>query len=272
MSSDQDDREASGQVLDYAAPGTPVRRPSTGTGIVAALAGIGCAFLLLLLYVADPFHNPDGALLGGLLLAAGWALFAFVAPVVAIRRLRSQPIKPSQRRGAVVTLAVSVPSILALIMVIILVFLGARRLGHQMSCQQQLRSVGYAILLYANENANHLPPDLSTLVRQNVIPLEILRCSGAVDPGFTFTADTTDEDLLRAGATDYIYLGAAYQTVPRSYEFPLVIELPGRHGDQMLVLFTDFHQEVLSRQEGAALLAKYLRLLQPEAPADATQP
>ena len=77
--------------------------------------------------------------------------------------------------------------------------------AHRNKCLRQLRALGQAILMYANENHGLYPPDLRALRRSQDISLEFLCCPAMHD------AHATESNPDHA---DYIYLN--WSKFPRS--------------------------------------------------------
>jgi prepilin-type processing-associated H-X9-DG protein len=115
-----------------------------------------------------------------------------------------------------------------------------------MRCTKQMRAIGQAIFLYANENRCALPPALTELIVTQDITPEIFICPSSDDtrsPGNSM--EQVADNLSAGGHLSYIYCGNA-RTVLWDPKTVLLYEPMTNHGDGFHALFADGHSEFLS--------------------------
>jgi prepilin-type processing-associated H-X9-DG protein len=87
----------------------------------------------------------------------------------------------------------------------------AREPAQRIKCASNLRQIGQAILLYANENQGQCPPRFEDLLLTEDIGSEVFTCPSSNDtmaPGTTPQAQA--QNLSTGGHLSYIYLGAGH--------------------------------------------------------------
>jgi prepilin-type processing-associated H-X9-DG protein len=114
----------------------------------------------------------------------------------------------------------------------------ARTRARRIACANNLRNIGRALLMYANDNKDNYPPDLETLVTKTYI---------------------RDNKMLICPATKlrdfYIYRGVSITTS----DIPMMImvyEKLNNHGGGRNVLFLDCHVEWVSEERFQELIKK----------------
>ncbi len=135
--------------------------------------------------------------------------------------------------GGVGTLATPMLAILAGIM---LPALGAaREKARTVQCMSNLRQIGVACIVYANENGNRLPPDLSSL-----------SSCGVAAPVLTCTSDPQKAGA-QPGYSSYQYFGRGMtlSAVKNPSLTVLACERGGNHRNAVNILFADSHVETL---------------------------
>lgn len=245
-------------VLDYAGPpsGKRLARPMRDWALLLWSAGVlfGCPLVIATLYWMG----------GGwpLLIAAVpvWAISSICMVVITKRRLHPSPAADQRPNRIILAFALTELSLIASICIIGIGGAYARAATKQWSCQENLRFVGQLLFTYSADY-RCLPPDLVTPLRLSKLAPSILHCPEAADPGpVTIGPATTDLDLIKAGVTDYVYLGDSsmkLEKVANASGVPLVVEFPGRHSDA-LVLYADGHNSPCTLQELTVMMSEYL--------------
>jgi hypothetical protein len=89
----------------------------------------------------------------------------------------------------------------------------ARETAKRISCANNLRQIGQAAFLYANENNGHLPPDLPTLFETQDISAQVFVCvSSNVDKATGATTRQIAISLLAGNHISYAWTGAGLTT------------------------------------------------------------
>ena len=135
----------------------------------------------------------------------------------------------------------------------------AREPANRVKCASNLKQIGQAMLLYANENRGAYPDSIVTLLRTQDLVTDVLTCpSGNAEKAASV-------DALAAGLTErncsYLYYGDGV-TRDAPADAVVMIERPDDHdGDGANALFADGHVEFLatSRTRPAAWVASVER-------------
>jgi prepilin-type processing-associated H-X9-DG protein len=115
----------------------------------------------------------------------------------------------------------------------------ARESANRVKCASNMRQIGQAIQLYANENKGKYPPNLATLVKTEDISPEVFTCPSENTP--TPKPDEVDTK------GDYIYVGQGLDTTATP-DIIVLYEKPDAHDkDGMNVLYADGHVEFFSK-------------------------
>jgi prepilin-type processing-associated H-X9-DG protein len=138
-----------------------------------------------------------------------------------------------------------VPALLASIMLPSLA--RAREKANEVKCAANLRQIGQAIVMYANDNKGYAPPDFSYLP-QYLAGTTVYTCPSSSAPA------TTSGSV----STDYIYVvrpGQKLMTQKYAAQSVLVYEPLSDHpGDGANFLFFDGHVQFLGKKEAAAMI------------------
>lgn len=106
-----------------------------------------------------------------------------------------------------------------------------RRIDREIACGQQLRSIGQAILQYAQGNSGQYPPDLATLAGAGLIRADILACPSSDEEPATSSAE-----LSQPGHCSYVYTGAGLTTESR--DCVVAFDDPASHDARGIMLGT----------------------------------
>ena len=169
----------------------------------------------------------------GLLVAS----IALTAGIMSVKR-----IKPGKAKGKYLAKAgviISIPGI-----IISIVFIGMCidkniKKSRRMSCLDNLKHVGLALMQYSWDN-KHLFPD-----KNGYAGLQQLVGSGHLDDKYLHCPACKDID----GKTSYIYMGGFQEGSSHCHgnydEPPLALDRPGNHRGYMVAVFKDGHIEIL---------------------------
>jgi prepilin-type processing-associated H-X9-DG protein len=126
----------------------------------------------------------------------------------------------------------------------------ARETANLVKCASNMRQIGQAMLLYANQNNGMYPPDLTTLGKTDgTLSTNIFVCPSGID-----TPAQDWAHLATGGHLSYIYSGNGMTTAALPNTI-LLYENPAEHaGRGMNVLFGDGHVEFLNAMQGQKIL------------------
>lgn len=128
-----------------------------------------------------------------------------------------------QKKISPVTVIVLV-AIIGLLLVAIITPTGrSPRYANQVKCASNLRQIGQAIFLYAQDNAGHYPPDLQAVFSTQPIATEVATCPSTSDQ-----KASTPAGLGQPSCCSYVYVGAGLSGQPDP-ECVVVIEDPADH-------------------------------------------
>jgi len=191
-----------------------------------------------------------------LLLAAGWQnslLLGLALPcpflavglgIVAFRR--AVPPNVPHRRRAIAALCIGGSELLLLLMaIIILPRMGASpERANRVKCASNLRQIGQAIFLYANDNAGRFPQRLDQFLADGSLEAYVFVCPSSNDDWATGpTKAAILADFAKPDHCSYFYLGAGLTTTV-SADYVLAYELPKNHDwEGFNVLYGDGHVE-----------------------------
>lgn len=136
----------------------------------------------------------------------------------------------------------------------------ARETANRVKCASNMKQIGSAILLYANEHKMHYPPDLGTLVITEEIADDAFVCPDSntqrVDP----TGLTLDQLRARVTATtDYIYLGQNLKADADQDQLVLYEKIDN-HTNGMNMLFADGSVYFMLNKDADRIIAAKHRL------------
>lgn len=224
------------QQMEYA---TPYGRPQSNGWAIAALVS-GCLIFCI------PILAP---------------ILAIVFGAIGLSRTRDPRVGGKGFAIAGLTLGcvgIALTLMYALMMSIMLPSLGrARETANRAKCSSNMRQIGQAMLLYANENRGVYPDALPILLLTQDITPEVFCCPSSNDtpaPGTTPQAQAAK--LLTGPHCSYVYTGNGL-TSASTAEQVLLYEPPGNHnGDGMNVLFGDGHVDFIPKPEAQKMIAE----------------
>jgi prepilin-type processing-associated H-X9-DG protein len=121
----------------------------------------------------------------------------------------------------------------------------ARETAHRVKCGANLRQIGQAMMLYANENRGQFPPTVNELlVTQDITP-EVFVCPSSSDtPATGINAQQAIVNIAAGGHQSYIYLGKGGNSAV-GRDVVLAYEPLSTHKVGFNALFGDGHVEFI---------------------------
>lgn len=122
----------------------------------------------------------------------------------------------------------------------------SREAANRVKCASNMRQIGQAILLYANEHKGQYPPDLGTLVMTEDITVECFVCPGGatrIPPNRAGMKPQELADWVNKNS-DYVFAGQGLNMNKAPAEQVVLYEKPQAHrNDGMNMLYADGHVE-----------------------------
>jgi prepilin-type processing-associated H-X9-DG protein len=172
------------------------------------------------------------------------SILALASGIRALKRTRSLQVA-----GAGLAIAVGVIGLVATMMIIntAIPSIGlSRETANRAKCLRNLKVIGDAIYLYANENHGLYPPNFEALMLSQDIFSDLFICPSSNDDHAT--GDTLEQRAanLSKGHCSYIYLGAGKNVNKTPANLVLAYEPLTNHNQAgMNVLFADTHVEFI---------------------------
>ena len=135
---------------------------------------------------------------------------------------------------------------------------GQRRDADRAKCHNQLRALGQAMFLYANEHDGRYPDTFGQLLMDQDVTTAIFVCPSSDDERAAdgSTLQETAANLHAKGHLSYIYLGKGL-TSQMPADFVLAYESVANHENKgMNILFGDGHVAFIPRKDAVTLLAE----------------
>jgi prepilin-type processing-associated H-X9-DG protein len=246
---DRPTSEEQGRRLDYAGPET--RRASDPLAIASMACGLAFLPGVLLLIAMDGRYDALKVIVLSL---------PFVAIVLGLIARRSEKRRGVSGRAAAraYLLLAGVEVAVLLLIAVTLPQLGrSRETANRVKCGSNLRQIGMAVRLYADENGGRFPPDLETLLMTQDVIASMFVCPSSNDDAAKGPTTQAVIRELRSGAhyCSYVYVGAGLGNDTATEAHVVAYEpVANHHGDGMNVLYGDGHVEFLNRPESDRVL------------------
>lgn len=133
----------------------------------------------------------------------------------------------------------------------------SREAANRIKSSSNLRQIGLACLMYANENNNRMPPDFNALLHTQEISVDVFINPRTNTARPAVLAGRKDVDVFGAWAnasSDYAYVGAG-KTNNEPADGILAYEKPGQLTDGINVLFFDGHVDFVRFSEVPGIFA-----------------
>jgi prepilin-type processing-associated H-X9-DG protein len=181
-------------------------------------------------------------------------------------------IKPKRRRFPILTILVAVGGVFLLASIMLSSRCGSRELANRVQCASNMKQIGLAAIMWANDHGGKFPDDLDTLLAHEDLPSVMFNCpSSSATPAQGPTTQAVLDDFHQTGHLSYIYIGKGLTTQSPA-DAVVLYELPDNHKDDdmsitselssekkaigMNVLFSDGHTEWMTGAEAEALRKK----------------
>jgi predicted Zn finger-like uncharacterized protein/prepilin-type processing-associated H-X9-DG protein len=136
-------------------------------------------------------------------------------------------------------------------------FSRAREGAHRVQCASNMRQIGQALLLYANENNGAFPDDLAPLLITQDITSEVFVCPSSTDtpssPGSTPQQQAAN--LHAGGHLSYIYVGKGLTNSTRADTVLLLEPLSNHNNGGINILWCDGHVSFHMKAEAQKIIA-----------------
>jgi prepilin-type processing-associated H-X9-DG protein len=132
----------------------------------------------------------------------------------------------------------------------------ARPVSNLVISASNLRQIGQAIAIYANDNNHQFPKDFATLLTTTDIPADVFVCPGSSDtPAAGPTTQAVVADFAKPGHCSYLYFGADMRDTDNPQTVVAAEPLANHHGQGVNVLFLDGHVDWIVAPAAQKLIA-----------------
>lgn len=171
----------------------------------------------------------------------------------------ARPDLAPKRRGVRIVVGAVIASLIGFVLVTEVLIpsgLGSRQMAPRVQCASNMRQIGQAIAMYANDHNGQFPDDLKTVLEIEDVTSAVLVCPESNDqPAVGPTTQAITAALLQPGHVSYIYLGKGLTTQTVTNDTVILYEPLANHGSKgMNVMFGDFHVEWLIAADAEAIL------------------
>ena len=131
----------------------------------------------------------------------------------------------------------------------------ARETANRVKCASNMRMIGQALLLYANQNHGAYPPKLEDLITSQLVDGEPFVCPSSGDTVAPGSGNAQAANLSAGGHLSYVYIGQKLSPSSPADQV-LVYELPSNHNkDGGNFLFADGHVEFFGGSDAQKMIA-----------------
>ena len=129
--------------------------------------------------------------------------------------------------------------------------------SNRIKCASNLRQIGQALQIYANDHHGEFPPDFDTLIRTEDLTAAVFNCPESNDqPAIIPPTGPTTQPVFAPGNCSYVYLKPAKKVDAIGVDDVLAYEsLTNHHGTGINVLYGDGHVDWLPKADAIKLLA-----------------
>jgi prepilin-type processing-associated H-X9-DG protein len=162
-----------------------------------------------------------------------------------------------KRRRYVIAIVVSMMASAVLAAFLLPSISRPRDAAYRVKCASNMRQIGQAIAMYANNCGGRFPDDLGALYVDQDLSASVFLCPNSNDTPAppAPTTQATAAALLQPGHCSYIYLGKGLTDQTVTPDMVLLYEPLADHGGSgMNVMFGDFHVEWMPASDAQAIL------------------
>ena len=132
----------------------------------------------------------------------------------------------------------------------------ARETANRVKCASNMRQIGQALMLYANQNHGVYPPKLEDLITAQLLDGQSFVCPSSDDTVAPGSGNAQATNLSAGGHLSYVYIGQKLSPSAPADQV-LVYELPSNHNnDGGNFLFADGHVEFFTGSDAQKMIAK----------------
>jgi prepilin-type processing-associated H-X9-DG protein len=183
------------------------------------------------------------------------AIAALIFGIIALTRTRDPRVGGKGMAISGIVLGGLGILILPLMIAILLPSLNrARETANRVKCGNNMRQIGLALKLYANENRGQFPPNLELLLKTQDITADVFVCPSCNDttaPGAD--VQTQAANLSKGGHLSYVYI-SGFTDIAGAETILLYEPITNHAGDGGNFLFGDAHVEFHARQSHAQIV------------------